>query len=263
MILNSEITAHQVEIVERVLWTLTFAAQLVLLVVLVGRDRARRYPWFTTGIALAALDLMANVLLQGRMDRILLQEILIPLGGLSAIVALLVVTEAAWQAFAKAPRAQWIANSAGLLAVSGVLLTISGPWPVWKQLDWNAPMLKLSLLQFFGKKVELLAALLILGVCVLVVIFGRSFKAGWRSHTQSIVIGLTAVAVALLGLEVVIAQTAHVTKANYANVMLWRRGFAFGHEIIYIAALVWWIVWLWRDEPGAAALQEETPQTSE
>ena len=32
----------------QVLWTLTFAALLVLLVVLLGRDRARRYPWFTT-----------------------------------------------------------------------------------------------------------------------------------------------------------------------------------------------------------------------
>ena len=30
-----------------VLWTLTFAALLVLLVVLMGRDRARRFPWFT------------------------------------------------------------------------------------------------------------------------------------------------------------------------------------------------------------------------
>ena len=33
----------------QVLWTLTFAAHLVLLVVLLGRDRTRRFPWFTTG----------------------------------------------------------------------------------------------------------------------------------------------------------------------------------------------------------------------
>jgi hypothetical protein len=55
------------QIVERVLWTLTFAAQLVLLVVLMGRDRARRFPWFTAGIALYALRLMAEILLAGRM----------------------------------------------------------------------------------------------------------------------------------------------------------------------------------------------------
>jgi hypothetical protein len=45
------------------LWTLTFAAQLVLLATLLGRDRARRYPWFTASIALMALQLMAGVLL--------------------------------------------------------------------------------------------------------------------------------------------------------------------------------------------------------
>ena len=47
----------------QILWTLTFAAQLVLLVVLLGRDRARRYPWFTFSIVLFALRLLAEVLL--------------------------------------------------------------------------------------------------------------------------------------------------------------------------------------------------------
>ena len=36
----------------QVLWTLTFAALLVLLVVLLGRDRAQRFPWFTASIAM-------------------------------------------------------------------------------------------------------------------------------------------------------------------------------------------------------------------
>ena len=36
----------------QILWTLTFAALLVLLVVLLGRDRARRFPWFTASIVM-------------------------------------------------------------------------------------------------------------------------------------------------------------------------------------------------------------------
>jgi hypothetical protein len=31
-----------------------------------------------------------------------------------------------------------------------------------------------------------------------------------------------------------------------------RLSFAFAHDLVFLAALVWWIVWLWRDEPGAA-----------
>jgi hypothetical protein len=31
-----------------------------------------------------------------------------------------------------------------------------------------------------------------------------------------------------------------------------RLSFVFVHDLMFLAALVWWIVWLWRDEPGAA-----------
>ncbi len=47
----------------QILWTLTFAALLVLLVVLLGRDRARRFPWFTASMALTALRLIASRIL--------------------------------------------------------------------------------------------------------------------------------------------------------------------------------------------------------
>jgi len=39
--------------------------------------------------------------------------------------------------------------------------------------------------------------------------------------------------------------------------------------VVYIAALLWWIVWLWLDEPGAArmetaesTIQAEPPQAA-
>ena len=49
----------------QIIWTLTFAALLVLLVVLLGRDRARRYPWFTASIVLATLNMLGQRLLHG------------------------------------------------------------------------------------------------------------------------------------------------------------------------------------------------------
>ena len=53
----------------QVLWTFTFAAHLVLLVVLLGRDRVHRFPWFTASIVLVALRLLSSRLLIDRMPQ--------------------------------------------------------------------------------------------------------------------------------------------------------------------------------------------------
>ena len=237
----------------QVIWMLTFAAYLVLLVVLLGRDRARRYPWFTAGIVLFALQLMAGELLNGRMAKLPYSFTMLTLGDLAAIVGLLVLVEMARSAFAGVQRSICIVNSAGLLLLAGALLTVMGPWPVWKQLvTWDPTLIKLVVMQLVAQKGELLVALLTVGLGLLVMLFGRYYKAGWRSHTQSIVIGLFAVAVSLLALEVVVLSTFHYTKAESTSVMHLRLSFAFAHELMFLAALVWWIVWLWLDEPGAA-----------
>jgi len=44
------------------------AGHLVLLVVLMGRDRASRFPWFTTAIAFSAISLLADHLLNGKLS---------------------------------------------------------------------------------------------------------------------------------------------------------------------------------------------------
>jgi hypothetical protein len=252
MQLSFDFFVRQMAFIERIVWTLTFAAQLVLLVVLAGRDRARRYPWFTASIALMTLRLMAEVLLNGRMAKLPLQVTLFTLADLAAIVGLLVVVEMARRAFAGVQRSILIVNTVGLLLLAGGLLSVLKPWPEWNQLATLDPMMvKLILMQLAAQKGELLAAMLTVGLGILVFLFGRRFKAGWRSHTQSIVIGLFAMAVSLLALEVVVLRTFHYTQAESASVMHLRLSFAFAHELVYMAALVWWIVWLWRDEPGA------------
>ena len=246
-----ELFARQIATIERIIWTLTFAAQLVLLVVLVGRDRARRYPWFTACTALFALQLLAGVLLSGRMARLPLQETLITLNVLGALVSLLVVVEMARKAFAGAQRSICIVNTAGLLLVCGGLLFFLEPWPAWNSLALDSLLGKLLLMQLVAQKGDLLVALLTLGLGLLVFIFGGHYKSGWRSHTQSIVIGLFAVAVSMMAWETAVLRTLHYTVAESSNVMRLRWGFAFAHNLVYLAALVWWIVWLWQNEPGA------------
>ena len=249
----------------QILWTLTFAAQLVLLVVLLGRDRMRRYPWFTAAIVFSAVQLMAEVLLVGRMAMIPLQEILITLADLAVIVNLLVLVEVARRAFAGVQRSLWLVNTAGLLVVAGGILAFWGPWPTKKDLVWDTIIARLHLMQFAAQKGNLLVAMLTVGLGLLVIIFGRHFKAGWRSHTQMIATGLSTVAVAFLSAQVLtqsIIRTAHPqTRPELDRILglitnLWN-----ANKVVYIAALLWWVVWLWLAEPGAPAVAaaEEKP----
>jgi hypothetical protein len=242
--------------VRQALWTLTFAAQLVLLVVLLGRDRARRYPWFTAGIALFTLQEMAEVLLSGRMAIIPLQEILLTLADFGAILALLVVVEVARRAFAGAQHSLWIVNTLGLLAVTGIGLVFWGPWPTGKDLALDSILGRLHLMQLAALKGNTLVNLLMVELGLLVVLFGSHYKAGWRSHTQMISIGLSTAAIAWLAIQAVvqsIIRTAHPqSQAEYERVLDLITRLLYADKLVYLAALVWWIAWLWQDEPGAA-----------
>jgi hypothetical protein len=263
----------------QILWTLTFAAQLVLLVVLLGRDRVRRYPWFTAFITLSALRLMAEILLMGRMAMLPLNEILLTMADLSVVVGLLVLIEVARRAFLGVSRSLRIVNGLGLLAVAGGVLTLWGPWPAWSQLTANPVVAKLNLMLFVAAppdtllvrlgvdKGNLLLSLLTVELGILVVLFGRSHKAGWRSHTQMIMIGLSTASIAWLTLQGVcqtIGRTAHPqTKLDGDRLIDLVGKLVNANKVVYLAALIWWIVWLWLDEPGTPQAASESESETE
>jgi hypothetical protein len=249
------------------LWTLTFAAMLVLLVVLLGRDRTRRFPWFTASIVLVALRLLASRILFGKLPSLTLSAIFITLSVVMALVGLLVLVEMARRAFVGLKRSLWIANSAGLLAVAGTVLAVWGPWPAWKTLTADSQVATLRLMQLAAQKGDVLVILLTVGLGLLVVMFGRRYKAGWRSHTQQIVIGLWTAATAQLTLVLVlerIAKTAAPHSQEELDHVLGLRDKLFNaNSIVYIAVLVWWIVCLWIDEPGEKVEAVEIPADEE
>jgi ABC-type uncharacterized transport system permease subunit len=100
---------------------------------------------------------------------------------------------------------------------------------------------------------------------LLVVLFGRHFKAGWRSHTQMISIGLSTAAIAWLASQAVvqsIIKTAHPhSRAEYVRVLDLIGKLLNANKLVYLAVLVWWIVWLWLDEPGAAKSEPSAENT--
>jgi hypothetical protein len=255
---NADFFAHQF------LWTLTFAAQLVLLVILLGRDRAQRYPWFTVGIVLAALQLMTGVLLSGRMAMMPLQETMLALADTAVIVSLLVLVELAQQAFSGAKRSLWIVNTVGLVIVAGGVLVVWEPWPVWKSLAVNTMLGKLRLMELVAQKGDTLVKLLTVGLVLMVVIFGRRFKAPWRSHTQMIAIGLSLTAIAWLAIQQtwqIIIRTMHPnSQQEYQQILSLGNKLMITNKVVALVALIWWIVWLWLDEPGTKKTPAVEPE---
>jgi hypothetical protein len=238
----------------QILWTITFAALLVLLVVLLGRDRARNYPWFTISIALMALDKLAARLLYRRMSQVLTEEIFLTLADLAAIVAVLVAIEIARRAFQGADRKMWIAGTLALLAVGGVVLVLWGPWPSTKTLMGGSELSTLRLMDLFAQKTNLLANLLFVQLGLLVMVFGSKFKAGWHSHTQQLSIGLFMAALSQLvirgTLQHVATQITIRSQDDYKRVVAMINSLNTAGSIILIVVLLWWIVCLWNDESG-------------
>jgi hypothetical protein len=239
------------------LWTLTFAALLVLLVVLLGRERARRYPLFTTWIALIALQRLMSRLLFGRMPQLTLAEIFISLAIVMALVNLLVLVELARRAFRGIQWRTWVGWTLMLAAAAAYVVTVWGPWPDRRTLTVDSLLAVLRLMGLVARKGDLVVGLLTVGVGLMVVLFGRRFKAGWRSPTQQIAIGLSTAAMAQLTVDrawqTILMKSMPHTEAEFERIMGLREKLFNANSVVYIAVLVWWIVWLWMDEPGTAA----------
>jgi len=253
----------------QVLWTLTFAALLVLLVVLLGRDRVRRFPWFTASIVLMALRMVSGRLLSDRMPPMLFNEIFLTLSDLASIIGLGVAVEIARRAFKGASRRAWIAWVVILLGAGGVVLAKWGPWPAWKTMTVGSQIAVLRLMQLFAQKTDMLVDILNIGLGLLVVLFGRRFLAGFRSHVQQIAIGLLTASLSQITIRAVWQHIAmHATihsQTEYNHIMDMQGRFYDTNNAIYLAVLIWWIAWLWIDEAGStvAVIPAETPAAAD
>jgi hypothetical protein len=243
-----------------VLWTLTFAALLVLLVVLMGRDRARRFPWFTTSIVLVALRLLTNRLLHDKLPPLTMGAIAISLADIAAVVGLLVLIEMARRAFKNASTRAWVGWTLGLLAIGGVVVWKWGPWPQLKTIAFDTTIARLQFMQLLAVKAGLLVGVLSVALGLLVVTFGHRYGAGWHSHVQRIMIGLSTASIAQFGAqgiwEMIARHTTPHSRDEYEHVMALQGKLLNTNSAIYVIVLIWWIVCLWIDQPGAAVASD-------
>lgn len=239
-----------------VLWTLTFAALLVVLVVLLGRDRARRFPWFTTSIVVVALRLLVNRLLHDRLPPLTMAGVAVTLADVAALIGLLVLVEMARRAFNRASGRAWTAWGLALLGIGGIVLWKWGPWPVLRALKFDTTIAKLQFLQLLAIKTGLLVHVLTILLGIVVVAFGARYGAGWRTHVQRIMIGLSTASLSQLaaqgGFEMIVRHTTVDSRAKYEHLMNTQERLLNGNSVVYILVLIWWIVCLWIDEPGSS-----------
>lgn len=240
----------------QVIWTLTFAAHLVLLVVLLGRDRVSRFRWFTISIALVALRLVSSRLLYNRLPQLTLGAIFVVLADISMIVSMLVLLELARRAFGSARRRLSVAWIAAFLVIGGTVVAAWGHWPAWKTLKPLTTMVFLDLLQLFAQKGGLLVDVLTVLLGILMISIGSHYRAGWCTHTQRIMIGLSTASLAQVAVQIIwqiIAKTAKPhSMAEYQRIVDLRENLFNANSVVYLAVVIWWIACLWIDEPGSA-----------
>jgi hypothetical protein len=183
-----------------------------------------------------------------------------------------VVLEMARRAFGRVSHRVWIAWILVLAFLGAVVLAKWGVWPAWESIAFDTPLARLGMMQLVAQKLGLLADVLTIALALLVVLFGRRYGAGWRSHVQQILIGLSTASLAQLAAQTiwqVITKTAAPhSMAEYERIMGLREKLFNANSVVYLLVLIWWIVCLWIDEPATApaavaTAQQETPAAAE
>ena len=245
--------------INEILWALTFAAHLVLLVVLMGRDRMRRFPWFTAYIALIAFRLLTAKMLYGRLAQIPMAAFFIGLALLSALINVGMLLELARKGFAGIRRVAWVAGALLMMAIGAAVLATWGPWPAWNEIKAPGLVSHLQLLQLIALKAGLFLDVETVLLGLAIVLFGGRFHAGWKTHIQRIMIGLSTISLSQLAVEAItdiLARTQPHSMAEYQHFMDLRDRIFYANSAVGVLVLIWWIACLWKNEPGNEAGNE-------
>ena len=225
-----------------------------------GRDRTSRFPWFTAAITLSAIRLLADHLLHGKLTTVAFYWQSYSAMVVDALLGILVLAEVARRIFSSGKAGLilkargWIGWTLITFAITTAAVWAWGPWPTWAALKAEPAQLPLLLVVLTGMKGALFVSLLTVQVGLLVRIFGKKFGFGWRSHAQQIMLGLSTNALGFLavqGITDTIKHTIHLTsRQEYERVVHLFTNFENARTALSFLVLVWWTVWLWRDEPG-------------
>ncbi|MFC5861311.1 hypothetical protein ACFPT7_03310 [Acidicapsa dinghuensis] len=252
--------------IQQILWALVLASHLVLMIVLLGRERIRRFPWFTAYIVLSAVRLIADHLLHGKLTTVAFYWQSYTGSILEAILGVLVLIELCRHVFSSGRTGKilkgkgWIG---GILVTVPIALAVAALWNMgitWTAMKSDPEHLPLYIDLYVALKSQLFIAALTVEVGVFLQFFGRRFGAKWRSHDRQIVLGLSTMSIALLAVQAttdIIKHHVHLTSRDqYEHIVRIFENLDNARFAVWLLALIWWIVWLWRDDPDAPPAAE-------
>jgi hypothetical protein len=248
-----------------IIWTLTFAALLVLLVVLLGRDRVARYPFFTAGAVLATVEMLTRRLLADKLPPLTSTKLFLALADIGVVITLLVAIELARRAFARARPLTWVAGTIVVVAADVVTLWRWGPWPARQTLLAHSLLAHLRLMQLGAEKGDLFNNLLFVALTLIAVFTGRRFHPGWRSHARQLLLAYSAGALMQVAVRILWEKLAKAgpprSAAEFNHRTLVQTRLLEANSIVFGLVIVAWIVCLWFDEPSSApALEPASPE---
>ncbi len=246
----------------QILFTLLLAGQMILLIVLYGRDRTRLHPWFAASVMLTAFKELVDRLLFERVPQIPYEFIKDSLAFFTVLVSIGVLIEVGLQLFpGVAVKSRLLAGGAiGVLA--GIVVYLWGPWAANGDIGFKSQIGVINLLLIIAshsQQVLVPSATVLLGLLGLFALRGK--HGVWRTHTAKILAGLTTIALMFLvvraaGQSIAIRANAHgMTPKEFAQIedlMDHLRTLPF---VTLIIVQIWWINALWKDEPVVKKLE--------
>jgi hypothetical protein len=230
--------------IDLLLWAASFFGHLALLVVLLVRKRAARFPWFT---ALVVLNILRTIALYAIRRYATKSDYFYSYWSLAIvdeIVQLAVIYELARQVFrasgswARDMRSGLLAWIAGSLALAALMATLAPPQT---RLKVQTVIIKGSMFS------SVLLTELFLGMIVLSIAAGLP----WRTHAARIAQGL-----GVYSLITVILEAGHTWSGllHETHTYQW---LSRARIAVYLGCLVYWIVTLWRDDRPMRELTDD------
>jgi hypothetical protein len=227
----------------RIVWTATFANNLLLLMVLFVRRRAASFPAFTTYVAFSVLHDAAEFLAFYYLSFAAYRNIFYSLEILDVGLQILVFYELAVHVFC--PTGTWARDVRraflGLVAASaGVAFLLS----------WIARPPAPLRVQTFILRADFFSSLLMSELFVGTVVLTVTVGLPWKTHVARIAQGLGAYSLLTLATTIGVASVG-ITANNAVFAALIR-----AQKLVWLACQVYWIVTLWQEAPAPRELPE-------